>query len=64
MALKATVLDEDKTQHLLIGLSRATIEALQRGEVFVLPPGQNPALTENSDIVLIYEETDEAWWTV
>jgi hypothetical protein len=59
MALKATLLDEESTPHLLIGLSRENLESLQRGEVFVLPPGKNVPLTEKSDIVLMFEETDE-----
>jgi hypothetical protein len=60
MALKATILDEENTPHLLIGLSRENVETLEKGEVFVLPQGQNLPLTDKSDIVVIFEETDEA----
>jgi hypothetical protein len=59
MALKATILDDDNTPHLLIGLSRENIESIERGEVFVLPPGKNVPLTEESDIVILFEETDD-----
>jgi hypothetical protein len=43
----------------LIGLNRENIESLQRGDVFTLPPGQTFPLSENSDVVVIYEDTDE-----
>jgi hypothetical protein len=60
MAVKAIMVDEDNIQHLIIGLNRENIESLLRGDVFTLPSGQVPALTENeSDIVLLFAETDE-----
>ena len=59
MALKAILIDNEKNPHLLIGLNREDVDSMKRGEVFVLPSGQNVALNEKSDIVLIIEETDE-----
>ena len=60
MAAKAIVVDDQNIQHLIIGLSRENIESLLRGEVFVLPSGPVPALTEDkSDIVLLFAETDD-----
>ena len=32
---------------------------LRRGDVFTLPAGQVLPLSDNSDIILIYEDTDE-----
>ena len=60
MVLKAWMQDERGASHLLIGLSREAVESIQRGDVVTLPPGQNIPLTEESDIVLIYEDTEEA----
>ena len=60
MAVKAIVVDGDNVQHLIIGLNRENIESLLRGDVFTLPSGPVPVLTENkSDIVLLFAETDE-----
>jgi hypothetical protein len=60
MALKAIVLDNGNIQHLIIGLNREDVDSLLRGDVFTLPPGQVPLLTENkSDIVLLFAETDD-----
>lgn len=56
---KAYLGDFENTTHLLIGLNREDVESLQRGEVFSMPTGQNLPLTEKSDIVFIFEETDE-----
>ena len=60
MAVKAIVEDGENVQHLIIGLNREDVESLLRGEVFTLPSGQVPVLTEDkSDIVLLFAETDE-----
>jgi hypothetical protein len=59
MALKAALLDEENTPHLLIGFSRQDVESMQRGDVLVLPSGRNTPLTEKSDIIVFFEETDE-----
>jgi hypothetical protein len=60
MAIKAIVMDQENVQHLIIGLNREDVEALLRGEVFTLPSGQVPVLTEDrSDIVLLFAETDD-----
>jgi hypothetical protein len=59
MAVKAIVLDDNNTQHLIIGLNRDNIDSLLRGDVFRLPRGIVPALTETSDIVVLFAETDD-----
>ena len=59
MAIKAIALDDRDTQHLIIGLNRENIESLLRGDIFTLPHGMPPTLTEDSDIVLLFAETDE-----
>jgi hypothetical protein len=60
MAVKAIVGDEENIQHLVIGLNRENIESLLRGDVFTLPSGLVPVMTEGkSDIVLLFAETDE-----
>ena len=59
MAVKAIALDDEDTQHLIIGLNRENVESLLRGDVFTLPRGITSTLTENSDIALLFAETDE-----
>jgi hypothetical protein len=59
MAVKAIALDDDNVQHLIIGLNRENIESLLRGDVFTLPRGIVPELTPDSDIVLLFAETDD-----
>jgi hypothetical protein len=59
MAIKAIALDDENTQHLIIGLNRENIESLLRGDVFTLPHGMAVELTEQSDIVLLFAETDD-----
>ena len=57
MAVKAIALDDDNIQHLIIGLNRKNVESILRGDVF--PRGIAPVLSEASDIVLLFAETDE-----
>ena len=52
---------KNNTIHLLIGLNREDVESLQSGDVFTLPPGDALPLSDDSDIILIYEDTDEKW---
>jgi len=59
MAVKAIALDDDNVQHLIIGLNRENIESLLRGDMFRLPRGIIPELTPDSDIVLMFAETDD-----
>jgi hypothetical protein len=60
MAIKAIVADEEDIQHLIIGLNREDVESLLRGDVFTLPSGPVPVMTEDkSDIVLLFAETDD-----
>ncbi len=58
MAIKATCIDEAQVLHLLIGLNRANLEALLRGEAVTLPADENPLAAE-SDIAVVFAETDE-----
>jgi hypothetical protein len=59
MAINAVAVDEENTQHLIIGLNRDEVNSLLDGEVFRLPKGIDITLTTNSDIVLLFAETDE-----
>ena len=43
----------------IIGLNRDNVNSLLDGDVFTLPHGVAITLTENSDIVLLFAETDE-----
>jgi hypothetical protein len=57
--IKAVAVDDQNTQHLIIGLNRDNINSLLDGDVFTLPKGVSISITENSDIVLLFAETDE-----
>jgi hypothetical protein len=59
MSIKAVALDDENTQHLIIGLNRGEVNSLLDGDVFRLPKEIDFALTTNSDIVLLFAETDE-----
>lgn len=59
MGVKAIAVDDENTHHLIIGLNRENIESLLRGDVFTFPHGMAVALTEKSDIVLVFAETDD-----
>jgi hypothetical protein len=59
MAIKAVAVDDQNTQHLIIGLNRENINSLLDGEVFTLPKGVAISLTEDSDIVLLFAENDK-----
>ena len=59
MSIKAVAVDEENTDHLIIGLNRDEVNSLLDGDVFKLPKGIDIALTTNSDIVLLFAETDE-----
>jgi hypothetical protein len=59
MAIKAVAVDDQNTEHLIIGLNRENINSLFAGDVLTLPHGIAITLTENSDIVLLFAETDE-----
>jgi hypothetical protein len=58
IAIKAVAVDEEKTQHLIIGLNRDNLNSLLDGDVFKLPHGIPISLTEQSDIVLLFADTD------
>jgi hypothetical protein len=59
MAIKAVAVDDQNTQHLIIGLNRENIDSLLHGDIFTLPKGVPIEITEESDIVLLFAETDE-----
>ena len=59
MAIKAVAVDDENTQHLIIGLNRGNVNDLLDGDVFTLPGGIAISLTEKSDIVLLFAETDD-----
>ena len=59
MAIKAVAVDDENTQHLIIGLNRDDVNSLLNGDVFTLPHGIAVTLTENSDVVLLFAETDD-----
>ena len=60
MAVKAIVVDDSNIHHLIVGLNRENVESMLRGDVFTLPRGAASVLSDDSDIVLMFEETDEA----
>jgi hypothetical protein len=59
MAIKAVAVDDQNTQYLIIGLDRDNVNSLLDGDVFTLPGGIPISLTDKSDIVLLFAETDE-----
>jgi hypothetical protein len=58
MSITAIAVDDANTQHLIIGLTRADVDALVRGDVLTRPRSMKPELTANSDIVVLFAETD------
>jgi hypothetical protein len=58
MAIKATVVDEAGIHHLVIGLNHENVHSIVSSEIFTLPPG-GVALTDASDIVILFAETDD-----
>jgi hypothetical protein len=54
----AIAVDDENTQHLIIGLNRDNVNDLLDGDVLTLPHGVAISLTEKSDI-LLFAETDE-----
>ncbi|HKD07137.1 MAG TPA: hypothetical protein VKB79_14640 [Bryobacteraceae bacterium] len=59
MAIKALCMDSENTEHMVIGLTRANIESLLDGDVFTIPAGLPVNISDKSDVVLIFAETDE-----
>jgi hypothetical protein len=59
MAIKAVAVDDENTEHLIIGLNRDNVDSLLDGTVFTLPHGMAFTLSEKSEIVLLFAETDE-----
>jgi hypothetical protein len=60
MSITAIALDDVDTQHLIVGLNGADVEAIMRGDVLTLPRILKPELTAESDIVVLFAETDVA----
>lgn len=58
MAIKASFVDDD-TLHLVIGLTRKNMNTLLNGNVLILPAGYLTGFTENSDVVLLFAETEK-----
>ena len=46
MAIKAVAVDDQNTEHLIIGLNRDNVNSLLDGDVFTLPHGIAITLTE------------------
>jgi len=59
MAIKVVAVDDQNTQRLIIGLNRENIDPLLDGDVFKLPRGIAISITEESDIVLRFADTDK-----
>ena len=59
MSITAIAVDDANVQHLIIGLTRAEVGALVGGDVLTLPRILKPELTADSDIVVLFAETDE-----
>jgi hypothetical protein len=59
MAIKAIAVDDANAQHLIIGLNRENVDSLLRGDVFTLPHRMAVQLSVDSDIVLLFAETDD-----
>jgi len=59
MAIKAVAVDEKNLHHLIIGLNRKNLTALLAGKVVTFPTGYLTGLTEGSDVVVLFAETDE-----
>jgi hypothetical protein len=56
---KVVAVDDENRHHLIIGLNRDNVDSLLDGDVFTLQHGIAITLTENSDIVLMFAETDD-----
>jgi hypothetical protein len=59
MAIRAVAADDENTPHLIIGLNRESADSLLERGVFTLPHRFAFALSEDSNIVLLFVETDE-----
>jgi hypothetical protein len=59
MAIKSVVVDESGTHHLILGLNRENVDSLLNGNVFTFPKGMLSGLSEDSDVVLLFAETDQ-----
>jgi hypothetical protein len=59
MAIKALLADESGTRHLILGLNRENVDSIVDGNVFTFPQGMLSGLSEDSDVVLLFAETDE-----
>ena len=59
MSIKAVAVDSEDIHHLIIGLNREDVETILQGNVLTLPAGYLHGLTEESDVVVLFAETDE-----
>jgi hypothetical protein len=46
-------------KHVIIRLNRENVDSLLNGDVFTFPPGLLSGMSEDSEIVLMFAETDE-----
>ena len=59
MSIKAVAVDSEGVHHLIIGLNREDVETILQGSLLSLPAGFLHGLTEESDVVVLFAETDE-----
>ena len=59
MSVKATCIDDRRVVHLRIGLNRENIESILAGQVLILPRSRGIQLSDESDIDIVFAETDE-----
>jgi hypothetical protein len=59
MAIKAVLVDESETHHLILGVNRENVDSILSGNVFTFPKGMLSGLTDDSDVVVLFAETDE-----
>ena len=59
MAVKVTCTDDLNTEHLVIGLNLQDIESLLRGERVTLTRGKTVTLGTNSDVAIVFGQTDQ-----
>jgi hypothetical protein len=56
---QAVVADQQNLHHLVTGLNRDDVNAIFKGKIVALPAGTLTGLTEESDVVIMFGETDE-----
>jgi len=59
MSVRATCIDDRSVVHLRIGLNRENIETILAGGILTLPRKRGIQLSDESDIDIVFAETDE-----